>query len=736
MINVNTSRGLEPINVEEINAAIQDACAGLEKVSWSEVATRCEIDWYDGITTDEICESTIMAAASLIEVHPNYEFVAARLLLSKIYREVRKNAPNSISYFKKAISLHPDTVSGLKLFHDTNNYVAATDQLFRYVGLKILYDRYLVRDSEGGLIETPVRMFARIAMGLALNGSPFPETSPLPEDKRDSGYERMKIQNREQVDTIVARYQRFFNVMTNLLYLPSTPTLFNAGTIRPQMASCYVQDVEDSLEGIFAAYSEQAQLSKWAGGIGTNWTKVRAAGTKIKGTNGESTGLVPWLKIQNDIAIAVNQGGKRRGSHCVYIEPWHADIFEFLDLRKPVGDDRRRTHDLTTALWIPDLFMRRVKERGKWSLFCPSQVPSLAETWGSDFESQYEAAEQAGLAIKTIEAFDLWRAMLTAKFETGMFFFCWKDACNRDKRTPGLIRSSNLCTEITLVTDEGTTAICNLGSINLEKVLGCSNPLKKLQEVASTAYEMLDAVVNGMWYPHDKGVKANKEYAPLGLGIMGLQAAEYKGFIEKAGGLEEVISTIRKSAYEEMHNTYSHNHNSHLTAIAPTVTISHIAGTTPSIEPMYSNIYTSSNLSGEFTSINRWLVEDLEALGLWTEEIRNTIKFYDGSIVNISEIPQDIRTKYKTAFEIDQKALVDQAAKLQEDVDQAISLNLYVADPSGQALSDLYMYAWESGLKTTYYLRTKAASSIEKITVTDVKVCDVSNKDEDCEACQ
>jgi ribonucleoside-diphosphate reductase alpha chain len=568
---------------------------------------------------------------------------------------------------------------------------------------------------------------------------------------------------------------KFYNCISSFDYMPSTPTLFNAGTIRAQMASCYVTHVGDSLEDIFNAYGEIAQMSKWAGGIGTNWTGVRASGSKIIGTNGNSSGVIPWLKIQNDVAIAVNQGGKRRGSHCAYIEPWHADIEEFLDLRKAVGDDRRRTHDLDTALWIPDLFMKRVDEDGDWSLFCPSEASDLTCNWGESFESVYEACEEDGLARKTLKARDLWKKILSALYETGHPWITFKDTCNRANplKSIGMIRSSNLCTEITLNTGPDETAVCNLGSINLENhfSLGGDGPICRYQKLVSTvtlAVRMLDNIIDGMFYPTEKASKTNKANRPIGLGLMGWQAMLHNTGVnfdspealELTGIIQNDIQQLAVAASEQLavergpyfnwveSDQETEMRNSYVTAIAPTATISNIVGTTPSIEPMFSNLFVQSNLSGEFTNINRFLVSDLMGLNLWTDDLRSELKYRDGSVQNIERIPKWVKDRYKTAFEIDQNVLVDQAAARQPYISQSQSLNLYVKDPNGKKLSDLYMRAWKSGVKTTYYLRTLGASQIEKSTVdpnqfgkTHLRVeTEVVNQckidDSECESCQ
>jgi ribonucleoside-diphosphate reductase alpha chain len=755
VMQVMTKHGLEPIREEEINQAIQEACEGLEYVEWSEIATRCKVSWYDGISTDELSEATIMATLELLEIHPNYDFVAARLLLRKIYKEVN-NTPSGTfqGYIIEATKLgrlDPRMTpmiwgdeKGLNLSHSIN---IERDKLFRYQGVKILYDRYLLRDDKGRLLETPQYLFMRVAMGIALG----------------------------ETENLTEWAIKFYEAISSFDYMPSTPTLFNAGTVRPQMASCYVTHIPDDLGGIFNGFSEMAQMSKWAGGIGTNWTSVRAAGSRIEGTNGNSSGIVPWLKIQNDVAIAVNQGGKRRGSHCAYIEPWHSDIEEFLDLRKATGDERRRTHDLDTALWIPDLFMKRVEEDGDWSLFCPSEAVFLTDSWGDDFEIQYRLYEENGIARKVVKARDLFKKMLTALFETGHPWITFKDTCNRANplKELGMIRSSNLCTEITLNTGPDETAVCNLGSINLENhvkehgIFSMEFDDEKLEYTTKLAVRMLDNIIDGMFYPTESAAKTNKANRPIGLGIMGWQASLYKlgltfsdeRTITLASNLQEGIQNYAIAASEQLaeekgpyfnwvdSDQENEMRNSYVTAIAPTATISNIVGTTPSIEPMFSNLFVQSNLSGEFTNINRFLVDDLIGLDLWDNALRAELKYRDGSVQNIDRIPQSIKDKYKTAFEIDQNVLVDQAAARQPYISQSQSLNLYVSEPSGKKLYDLYMSAWKKGVKTTYYLRTLAASQVEKSTVdpsqfgkthlrpkAEVQQCKID--DPGCESCQ
>lgn len=719
-MQVKTHSGLEDLNESKVNEVIMQACQGFDKVDWSEIAVRSKISWYDGITTDELAEATIMAATSLIEKHPQYDYVAARLLLRKISKEVRTTFNDYVQQgidserlaFEMGQRDWSNTPGKFNLKELKIALIQDRDNLFKYQGVKILYDRYLLRDKEGNLLETPQYFFMRVAMGIALG------------EKENHTEWAIK----------------FYDLISTFKYMPSTPTLFNSGTTHPQMASCYVTHVDDSLTDIFKMYGEMAQMSKWAGGIGTNWTSVRGSGSHINGTNGKGTGLIPWLKIQNDIAVAVNQGGKRQGSHCAYLEPWHVDFVDFLELRKGIGDDRRRTHDLDTAAWVPDIFMQRVKEDGVWSFFDPAECPNLTNSWGEIFTEYYEKYEEDFKFKKQMPAKDLWKKMLNALFETGHPWITFKDACNRANpmKSIGMIKSSNLCTEITLNTSPGEEAVCNLGSINLSvHIKNKFLDLYALEDTTKLAVRMLDNIIDGMFYPTEDSAKTNKANRPIGLGMMGwhdylLQTGSLFDSGPAKNAAKVVSSRILKAAKEASEQLakergvfpnapYSEvptQRNSHLTAIAPTATISNITGCSPCIEPYYSNLFVKSNLSGDFTVLNAYLVEDLEAIGLWpNEEILNKIKFHNGSIAQIDEIPDNLKKKYRTVFEYEQKVLVDLAVARQPYITQAQSLNLYVDKPSGQGLSDLYMYAWGQGLKTTYYLRTKAASGIEKSTI-------------------
>jgi ribonucleoside-diphosphate reductase alpha chain len=792
---------IEPVHEEKINLVIQDACEGLSSVSWSDVALGCKLAWYDGITTEEIDESAILSARSMIEKHPNYAYVAAQLVLRVLYQQVfgavetRRQDVQALyreqftDYLKQGVDA--GILDNRLLDFDLNMIAQAIDaegdRLFQLQGIQILKDRYLIRDRQQQLIELPQWMWMRVAMGLAT----------LEKDKESRAIE-------------------FYQVIKNFDYIPSTPTLFSAGTTHAQLSSCFLNTVDDSIEGIFKTYSDNARLSKWAGGIGTDWTPVRATGSAIRGTNGQSQGLVPWLKIDNDVAIAVNQGGKRKGAHCAYLETWHMDIEDFLELRKNVGDERRRTHDINTANWIPDLFMKRVQENGQWTLFTPEEVPELHELYGVAFEAAYEKREQefdeGKLFGKRVEAKGLWRKMLTMLFETGHPWITFKDPCN--VRSPqhhvGVVHSSNLCTEITLNTNPTETAVCNLGSVNLANHINSDTiDMKHLSATIKTAVRMLDNVIDINFYPTPEAEQANLQHRAIGLGAMGYQEMLYQlnipfaseTHLELVDGLFEWFSyeAIKASAelaeergaypsfagskwsqgvfpldtltllesernlpidcnrefrldWDELKTQVKRTglRNSNIMAIAPTATISNIIGTTPCIEPTFKNLYVTSNMSGEFTVINQWLIQDLEERNLWSEEMADALKAVDGKLSKLKNIPKDLVEKYPDIFELDQSWLIKAAAVRGKWIDQSQSLNLFVSQPSGKNLHELYMTAWNAGLKTTYYLRTLGASQIEKSTVDQSKygkthtrdnvatlqpqACSIDNPE--CESCQ
>lgn len=716
---------------------------------------------YPGISFLEAKHALILIAASQIEKEPEYDFLAARLVLSNIDAEVfgkfDNREINHKIFFKdfidkgvKADRLDP------KLLEFDLSYLASVlkperDESFRFIGLRILYDRYLIHIDETR-IETPQFFFMRVAMGLALR-------------------------EKEKEKAAVA----FYHSLSSFEYMASTPTLFNSGTRHPQLSSCYLSTVSDSLDHIFKVIGDNAKLSKWAGGIGNDWTNIRASGARIKGTNGLTQGIIPFLKIVNDTAVAVNQGGKRKGSICVYLEVWHLDIEEFLELRKNTGDERRRTHDMNTACWIPDLFMKRVQEKGNWTLFNPVETIDLHELTGKAFERRYEEYEEKAKRgelkqSKTLFAFDLWRKMLSQLFETGHPWITFKDPSNvrSATRIKQVIRSSNLCTEILLPTSEEETAVCNLGSINLVKMFKKGSLDEGLfRNTVYNAIRMLDNVIDINFYPTKEAKNSNLKHRPVGLGSMGFQELlfqlkipyESEKALELADEIQEKMAYYAISASLELakergrfesfedslwsygkmpHDTLDdlemergepiqinrrasldweslrqevivHGlRNSQLQAIAPTATIAQITGTTQSIEPLYSNLFVKSNLSGEFCTINPYLAADLKNLNLWGEEMIENLKYHDGSIQEIEGLPIELKALYKTAFEIDSSFLIECAARRQKWIDMGQSLNLYISFSDGRRLSDMYFEAWKKGLKTTYYARSKSATQIEK----------------------
>jgi len=792
-----------PLDIERIRKVIDESCRGLEHVDAKLILSKALPNLFDGIKEADVNPTLVMTARTLIEKEPNYSYVAACLLLDGLREEALSFVEGKPSratqtemadlyghYFSKYI--HQGADLGL-LDHELSKYDLQKlghalrperDRQFNYLGLQTLYDRYFIH-SDGKRFELPQAFFMRVAMGLAINEM-----------------------DRE------ARAIEFYELLSSFDFMSSTPTLFNSGTCRPQLSSCYLTTVPDDLNGIFSAIRDDALLSKFAGGLGNDWTRVRAMGSHIKGTNGKSQGVVPFLKVANDTAVAVNQGGKRKGAMCAYLETWHLDIEEFLDLRKNTGDDRRRTHDMNTANWIPDLFMKRVAEEGDWTLFSPEETPDLHDLYGTAFEEkyiEYEALATAGELknIKTLKAVDLWRKMLSMLFETGHPWFTFKDPCNL--RSPqshvGVVHSSNLCTEITLNTSDEEIAVCNLGSVNLAEHIN-ENGLdsEKLEKTISTAMRMLDNVIDYNYYSVPQARRSNLRHRPVGLGIMGFQDALYKlripysaeqaiDFADKsmeavsyyaikastelseergayptyAGSLWHQgilpIDSIQRLAdtrgeYLQMDTSQSLDwdglrervktvgmRNSNCMAIAPTATISNICGVGQSIEPTYQNLFVKSNLSGEFTVVNPYLVRDLKDRNLWDDVMVNDLKYFDGSVQPIDRIPEDMKQLYATAFEIDPRWLVEAASRRQKWIDQAQSLNLYMAEPSGKKLDNLYKLAWVRGLKTTYYLRSLGATHMEKntakISTTDTlsnqddeapKVCSIL--DPDCEACQ
>ncbi len=799
-LNVVEDGVSRPLDMERLQALIAAGCEGLgEAVDPRPVLRGVLRDLYDGVSAEEVRKSTVLAARALIEKDPAYSQVTARLLLNTIRHEVlgeevgqAEMAARYAEYFPRFVKrgieaeLLDERLAQFDLERLSAALDACRDLKFGYLGLQTLYDRYFLH-VEGRRLELPQAFFMRVAMGLALN----------------------------EIDR-EARAVEFYNVLSNFDFMSSTPTLFNAGTRHSQLSSCYLTTVSDDLDGIYQAIKENAMLQKFAGGLGNDWTSVRALGSHIKGTNGKSQGVIPFLKVVNDTAVAVNQGGKRKGAVCAYLESWHLDIEEFLELRKNTGDDRRRTHDMNTANWVPDLFMKRVMENAEWTLFSPNDVPDLHDRYGRDFEQAYLAYEEKAARgelklFRKIPAQQLWRKMLSMLFETGHPWITFKDPCNI--RSPqshvGVVHSSNLCTEITLNTSDSEIAVCNLGSVNLVAHLQDGRlDLDKLRRTTRTALRMLDNVIDINYYAVPKARNANLKHRPVGLGIMGFQdclqrlrvpyaseaavefadrsmeavayyaywasteLAEERGryssfrgslwdrgilpheslglLAEERGGYVEADSSATLDWEALRSRIASHGmRNSNCLAIAPTATIANIVGVSASIEPTYQNVYVKSNLSGEFTVSNGYLVDDLKRLGLWDEVMIADLKYFDGSLAKIDRAPQELRELYATTFEVDPKWLVEAAARRQKWIDQAQSLNIYMAGASGKKLDEVYKLAWVRGLKTTYYLRTLAATAAEKSTgkggelnavradggpATDVKFCAID--DPGCEACQ
>ena len=772
----------EQLGRKRLEALVAEACHGHTGVDAEAVINETLRNLCDGVTLQDLGEALVMSARGMIEMEPNYSYVAAGLLLSELRREVishlvqeQRTVPTQgemsmlyPEYFRRYIRKGAECGrldSQLENF-DLQRLGEALrperDLQFTFLGLKTLYDRYLLK-GDGVRIELPQAFFMRVAMGLALN-----ET------------------DRE------AHAIRFYDLLSSFDFMSSTPTLFNSGTCRPQLSSCYLTTVPDSLDGIYGAIRDDAMLSKYAGGLGNDWTNVRAMGAHIRGTDGKSQGVVPFLKVVNDTAVAVNQGGKRRGAICAYLETWHMDIEEFLELRKNTGDERRRTHDMNTACWVPDLFMKRVRQKGAWTLFSPDEVQDLHDTYGTAFEERYleyerQAANGALRNYKTISAVDLWRKMLNMLCETGHPWLTFKDPCNlrSPQQHAGVVHSSNLCTEITLNTSLDEIAVCNLGSINLVRHLDAKGNLDhaKLRETVHVAMRMLDNVIDYNYYTVDRARRSNRQHRPVGLGVMGFQDALYvqrvsyasKQAVEFADRSMEAISyyaieaSVTLAEERGVYPSYKGSlwdrgilpidsiallaeqrgaewlqvdttqtldwealrgrvyavgmRNSNCLAIAPTATISNICGITQSIEPMYQNLFVKSNLSGEFTCINTALVKDLKEQGLWDEVMVNDLKYYDGSVQKIDRIPDDLKALYPCVFELDSKWLIEAASRRQKWIDQSQSLNLYISTPegrdrpSGRELQDMYFTAWARGLKTTYYLRSLGATHVEKSTM-------------------
>ena len=786
---------IKPLDNLRLEKIINEACTGLPQVETKLLLEMSLNAVYDGMSEDDLYATLVMSARSLIDREPNYSQVSARLLLDTLRREAlsfiygyeREATQTEMSelygdyfkaYIKSAVEL--ELLDGELLRYDLDLLGKALkperDHKFEYLGLQTLYDRYFIHQDKVR-IELPQAFFMRVAMGLATNEI-----------------------NREQ------RTIEFYQLLSSFDFMCSTPTLFNSATLRPQLSSCYLTTVPDDLEGIYSSLKDNALLSKYAGGLGNDWSRVRGMGSHIKGTNGNSQGVVPFLKVANDTAVAVNQGGKRKGAMCAYLETWHIDVEEFLELRKNTGDERRRTHDMNTANWVPDLFMKRVAEEKNWTLFSPEETPELHDLYGKEFEEVYNSYEEKAQRgeiklFKTVNALELWRKMLGMLFETGHPWITFKDPCNvrYTNKHVGVVHSSNLCTEITLHTDDNEIAVCNLGSINLAAhINGNGLDLKKLEFTVNTAMRMLDNVIDYNYYSVPQARNSNLRHRPVGLGIMGFQDALYKlniayndqqavdfadismevvsYFAIKASsnlaaergqystfegslwskGVLPIDSSIKMK--EERGNYFECDtsstmdwetlrelvvkqgmRNSNCLAIAPTATISNICGVSQSIEPTYQNLYVKSNLSGEFTVVNPYLVEALKKINLWDEVMVNDLKYYDGSVINIDRIPDEIKSLYATAFEIDARWLIEAGSRRQKWIDQAQSLNLYMAEPSGKKLDQLYKLAWVRGLKTTYYLRSIGATHMEKnVTqmeaVENSKVCSIL--DPDCDACQ
>ncbi|MDA9660974.1 ribonucleoside-diphosphate reductase subunit alpha [Gammaproteobacteria bacterium] len=798
------------LDMDRVHRMVGEACEGLEGTDPQMIIDEANKNLYDGVSIEDVKTSLVMTARTLVEKEPNYTYVTARILQDNIrtealtylgmqpqatQQEMESLYPEALRRFI-AKGIENDILNKELLEMDIeklgNAIKSERDGNFTYLGLQTLYDRYFIHDNELRY-ELPQVFFMRVSMGLAL---------------REEQREEKAIE--------------FYNLLSSFDYMSSTPTLFNAGTKHSQLSSCYLTTVPDDLHGIYGAIQDNAMLSKWAGGLGNDWTPVRGLGSQIKGTNGKSQGVVPFLKVVNDTAVAVNQGGKRKGAVCSYLETWHVDIEEFVELRKNTGDDRRRTHDMNTANWVPDLFLKRVSEDKEWTLFTPSDTPDLHDLYGLEFEKkyeEYEAQTQTGEIdfYKKIDAKELWKKMLSMVFETGHPWITFKDACNL--RSPqqhvGVVHSSNLCTEITLNTSQEEIAVCNLGSVNLTHHLkdGAIDE-NKLERTINTAIRMLDNVIDINYYAVKAAETSNMKHRPIGLGIMGFHDALYmigtpyasQEAVEFADKSMEMVSYYAIKASSDLaaeRGSYSSFEgslwsqgilpldsikllkesrgddyleqdesstmdwdtlretvktqgirNSNVMAIAPTATIANITGVSQSIEPTYQNLYVKSNLSGEFTVTNIPMVEKLKELGLWDAVMINDLKYYDGSLGGISRIPEDVKELYATAFEIEPRWLIDAASRRQKWIDQSQSLNLYINEPNGKKLDIMYRMAWLRGLKTTYYLRSKGATTSEKSTISTGELNAVSAEpvaqatsaaplpsacsitDPDCDACQ
>ena len=795
------------VDMARLEVMVGEACEGLEDVAKEEIMEQASKNLYDGVSLEDVKASLVMTARTLVEKEPNYTYVTARILLDNIrteglsYLGMQNNATQ-----KEMETLYPKALEQFLIKGMENDILnpelgamdleklgkaikGERDNNFTYLGLQTLYDRYFIHDDEIRY-ELPQVFFMRVSMGLALQ-----------EDQRED------------------RAIEFYNLLSSFDYMSSTPTLFNAGTKHSQLSSCYLTTVPDDLHGIYGAIQDNAMLSKWAGGLGNDWTPVRGLGSQIKGTNGKSQGVVPFLKVVNDTAVAVNQGGKRKGAVCSYLETWHVDIEEFVELRKNTGDDRRRTHDMNTANWVPDLFLKRVSEGKSWTLFTPSDTPDLHDLYGLPFEKryeEYEAQTESGeiTFYKKTDAKELWKKMLSMVFETGHPWITFKDPCNL--RSPqqhvGVVHSSNLCTEITLNTSQDEIAVCNLGSVNLtHHIKEGKLDEEKLEKTINTAIRMLDNVIDINYYAVKAAETSNLKHRPIGIGIMGFHDAlymlktpyasdeavefadrsmemvsyyaikassdlakergsyaSYEGSLWSQGILPidsiKLLKESRGDEYLEMDESSTMDwdglrdtikaqgiRNSNVMAIAPTATIANITGVTQSIEPTYQNLFVKSNLSGEFTVTNIPMVKALKEMGLWDSVMINDLKYYDGSVAGISRIPEEMKALYATAFEIEPKWLIDAASRRQKWIDQSQSLNLYINEPNGKKLDIMYRMAWLRGLKTTYYLRSKGATTSEKSTIATGELNAVSANaaplaaplpeacsitDPDCDACQ
>ena len=790
---------------ERTETIAKEACEGLSGTNAETILKEANKNLYEGASENEIKEALILSSRSLVEIEPNYTFATSRILLDNLrtealsfldisqnatQKEMEKLYPKSLEAFiKKAIELelvNPE-LGKMNLKKLGKSLKPERDLQFSYLGLQTLYDRYFIHKNEIRF-ELPQIFFMRVAMGLAIEEK----------DREEKAIE-------------------FYDLLSSFDYMSSTPTLFNSGTIHSQLSSCYLTTVPDDLKGIYDALGDNAMLSKWAGGLGNDWTPVRGMGAHIKGTNGKSQGVVPFLKVVNDTAVAVNQGGKRKGAVCSYLETWHLDIEEFVELRKNTGDDRRRTHDMNTANWIPDLFMQRVMNGEKWTLFTPNETPDLHDLTGAAFKKRYEEYEKEAKegrinVSKEVEAEELWRKIISMLFETGHPWITFKDACNlrSPQQHTGVIHSSNLCTEITLNTSPDEIAVCNLGSINLPNHLDEKGDLneKKLEKTINTAIRMLDNVIDINYYAVPQAENSNLKHRPIGLGIMGFQDALYikelpysseeaisfadesmemvsyyaikassdlaveresyssyegslwsKGILpldsieilKKDRGEEFIeVDTSSRLDWEELRKIVKTQgmRNSNVMAIAPTATIANITGLTQSIEPTYSNLFVKSNLSGEFTIINMHLVDALKKVDMWDEVMVYDLKNLNGSLEEISRVPDQLKKIFATSFEVEPKWLIEAASRRQKWIDQSQSLNLYVSEPNGKKLDVMYKMAWLRGLKTTYYLRSRSATTSEKSTITNLELNAVNANqgseapeacsilDPDCEACQ